>query len=206
MNLEDLKAQRRWVCYHSAEDKAPLNARTGKNAKSTDASTWSTYAEAVAGAKRYGFAGVGFVFIGDDGLVGIDLDDCLVQDGEGYQRSKLAKHLMELAPSYTEVSPSGTGLHIIGTGSLESAIKTTINGDKVEVYNHGRYFTFTEEYVDSAPLEICDIQHAINEVVDLVAEERNDSWTKPAPFAVATSSDDEHYSFLGLLDCAKIGD
>ena len=80
MNLEDLKAQRRWVCYRSAEDKAPLNARTGRNAKSTDAGTWSTYAEAVAGAKRHGFAGVGFVFTGDDGLVGIDLDDCLIQD------------------------------------------------------------------------------------------------------------------------------
>lgn len=196
MNLEDLKAQRRWVCYKSATDKAPLNARTGKNAKSTDASTWSTYAEAVAGAKRYGFAGVGFVFTGEDGLVGIDLDDCLSGDEDSPVRSKLAKHLMELSPSYTEFSPSLTGLHIIGTGSLESAIKATINGDKVEVYNRGRYFTYTGLHLEGTPLEFCDIQHAINEVVDLVAEERNESWTKPAPFAVATSSDDEHYAFV----------
>lgn len=196
MNLDTLKAQRRWVCYKSATDKAPLNARTGKNAKSTDASTWSTYAEAVAGAKRHGFAGVGFVFTGDDGLVGIDLDDCLSGDEESPVRSKLAKHLMELSPSYTEFSPSLTGLHIIGTGLLESAIRATINGDKVEVYNRGRYFTYTGLHLEGTPLEFCDVQHAINEIIDLVAEERNESWTKPAPFAVATSSDDEHYAFV----------
>jgi len=196
VNIDDLKSQRRWVCYKSAGDKAPLNARTGRNAKTTEPATWSTYAEALSAVERHGFAGVGLVFTGDDGLVGIDLDGCLIKVDDGYQRSKLAKHIMELAPSYTEVSPSGTGLHIIGTGVLAQAIKATIKDGKVEVYNSVRYFTFTEDRVEGTPLEVCDIQHAINEIADLVAEERDQAWTKPAPFAVATSSDDEHLAYV----------
>ena len=193
MNIDDLKRQVRWVAYDAK--KRPIDPRTGGLGSSTKPTTWGTYAEARHAATRWNHPGVGIVFTGDN-LVGIDLDSCLVPTEEGYQRSKLAKHVMELAPSYTEVSPSGTGLHIIGTGSLAQAIKATIRGDKVEVYSVGRYFTFTEEHVDSTPLEVCNIQHAIDDIADLVAEERDQAWTKPAPFAVATSSDDEHLAFV----------
>jgi len=50
MNFDDLKPQKRWVCYRSAEDKAPLNARTGRAAKSTEPATWATYDEAMGRA------------------------------------------------------------------------------------------------------------------------------------------------------------
>jgi putative DNA primase/helicase len=194
MNLDDLKAQRRWVGYKSPTDKAPMNPHTGRNASSTDSATWATYAEATAAQKRYRWHGVGFVLNGD-GIVGIDLDDCLKAVDDGYHRSNLARHIMAIAPSYTEVSPSGTGLHIIGMGRIERAIKATISGDAVEVYGTGRYLTYTDEWVDSTPKDIADISDAINEIMDMVEAERDSAMMKPAPVP-ATSSDDEHLRYV----------
>ena len=195
MNLDDLKAQRRWVGYKSPTDKAPMNPHTGRNASSTDSATWATYAEATAAQMRYRWHGVGFVLNGD-GIVGIDLDDCLKLIGDDeYKSSNLARYVMDIAPSYTEVSPSGTGLHIIGTGTLERAIKATINGDAVEVYSTGRYLTYTDEWVNTSPKEINDISDAINEIMDMVEAERDSAMMKPAPVP-ATSSDNEHLRYV----------
>ena len=195
MNLDDLKAQRRWVGYKSPTDKAPMNPHTGRNASSTDLATWATYAEATAAQARYRWHGVGFVLNGD-GIVGIDLDDCLKLIGDDeYKSSNLARYVMDIAPSYTEVSPSGTGLHIIGTGTLERAIKATINGDAVEVYSTGRYLTYTDEWVNTSPKEINDISDAINEITDMVEAERDSAMMKPAPVP-ATSSDNEHLRYV----------
>ena len=189
MNLDDLKAQRRWVGYKSPTDKAPMNPHTGRNASSTDLATWATYAEATAAQARYRWHGVGFVLNGD-GIVGIDLDDCLTEVDGAQERSKLARYIMDIAQSYTEVSPSGMGLHIIGTGTLERAIKDTINGDAIEVYSTGRYLTFTDDPLDIAPSDICDISDAINEIMDIIESAREQRMAKPAPIARESVSDD----------------
>lgn len=194
MNLDDLKAQRRWVGFRSADDKAPMNPHTGRNASSTKPDTWATYDEAMTAQARYGWAGVGVVLNGD-GVVGIDLDDCLTKIDEGYERSKFAKYIMELAQSYTEVSVSGSGLHILGLGTVEHAVKASVNGDAVEVYGTARYFTFSDEWVESTPKELRSIQDAINEIVDMVEAERERGMHKPAPKASATI-DDEHLQYV----------
>jgi len=165
MNFDDLKPQKRWVCYRSAEDKAPLNARTGYPAKSTDESTWATYDQAMAACKRYGFAGVGFVVHDGDDVCGIDLDECLTpvvtDEGESaFKRSAFASHIMALAPSYTELSPGGDGLHIIGFGQIPKSINTKVKGDKVEMYGSLRYFTYTGNHIEGTPTEFASIQDA----------------------------------------------
>lgn len=194
MNLDDLKAQRRWVGFRSADDKAPMNPHTGRNASSTKPETWATFAEAMTAQTRYGWAGVGVVLTGD-GVVGIDLDDCLKQIEDGYERSKFAKYVMELAQSYTEVSVSGSGLHILGLGTVEHAVKASVGGDAVEVYGTARYFTFSDEWVETTPRELRSIQDAINEIVDMVEAERERSLHKPAPKA-ATTIDDDHLQYV----------
>jgi putative DNA primase/helicase len=202
MNFDDLKPQKRWVCYRSAEDKAPLNARTGRAAKSTEPATWATYDEAMAACKRFGFAGVGFVVHDDDDVCGIDLDECLTyvesKDGEDYwKRSAFASHIMALAPSYTELSPGGDGLHIIGFGSIPKSVNTKIKGDKVEMYGSLRYFTYTGIHIEDTPTEFASIQDAINEIYDLIEDEKDKAWAKPALGHIpATTSDDEHLAFV----------
>lgn len=160
--MDELKTQMRWVCFD--KDKTPINPYTGSFASSTDPKTWTTYAQAKSAAQRFRAAGVGFVFNGD-GIVGIDLDDCLERisvDENGrasYDRTHFAKYIMEHGISYAEVSPSKTGIHIIGTAKISKAIKTKLHDIGVEVYSTARYFTYTEDFVGGVELPLGDIRH-----------------------------------------------
>ena len=184
MNLAELKAEARWLCHKS---KRPINARTGKAGSSTDPTTWGTFATAEATAKRMNLDGVGIVFTGDD-LVGIDLDNC-IGDGEG-TTAKYAKHLIAMTRSYIEVSPSGSGLHIIGTGKIPKAVKEKLHGIGVEVYNVGRYFTWTGDVIAGEHEDIDTIQDVINDIFDDIA------YSKPSRVPTTphnASNDDEGY-------------
>lgn len=175
MNFDDLKAERRWVCYTA--DKVPINAKTGNAASSTNPETWATYDEAVRAVSRYKCAGVGMVFTGD-GIVGIDLDDCLVKiDDDTYERTAYARYLMTLVDAYTEVSPSGTGIHIIGTATLPRSVKTHLNGIGVEIYDRARYFTITGKTIDGCTKDIVSVQHIVDDVMDAIAETPRDTLT-----------------------------
>jgi len=60
--------------------------------------------------------GVGFVFTDDDPIVGVDLDDC--RDPETGDVDDAAQRHHQATRLYTEVSPSGTGYHVLITGEL----------------------------------------------------------------------------------------
>lgn len=173
MNMDELKTQMRWVCFD--KDKTPINPYTGSFASSTDPKTWTTYAQAKSAAQRFRAAGVGFVFNGD-GIVGIDLDDCLErisvdENGEAaYDRTHFAKYIMEHGISYAEVSPSKTGIHIIGTAKISKAIKTKLHDIGVEVYSTARYFTYTEDFVGGVELPLGDIQGMVKAIEDAITE------------------------------------
>lgn len=179
MNLDELKAQPRWLCH---KNKVPLNARTGGTGSSTDPLTWADFATASLTAKRLRLDGVGLVFTGDD-IVGIDLDKC-IGDGEG-TTAKYAKHLIAMTRSYIEVSPSGRGLHIIGTAKIPKAVKEKMHGIGVEVYNVGRYFTWTGEVIEGEHDDIDTVQDVVDDIFDDIA------FHKPAkpPIAPYTPSD-----------------
>jgi len=183
MTVVELKMEKRWVGYTTinGNEKVPMNPLTGGTAKSTDPETWGTYAEAMTAKQRYGWKGVGLVLTGD-GLVGIDLDSSLTEVGDELRRSGLAKHLMSLANSYTEISPSGKGLHILGYADLSKNYNTKIGNDKLEMYYIGRYLTYTEDFVDNDLTEIKNIQTAIDEAIDLINAEK-----KPTPTMLATA-------------------
>ena len=167
MNIADLKTHPRWVCYTSG--KVPIDAKSGRNASSTDPSTWTTYAEAARFVGKYSTVGVGFVLNGD-GIVGIDLDACFRANPDGsVTGTSLARHALGLTTSYSEISPSGKGLHIIGTASIPEGARLkgrTAGGDKVEIYETARYFTFTESITDAATEELQDIQHVVDWLVE----------------------------------------
>ena len=76
-----------------------------------------------------------------DGLGGIDLDDVIEPGGRVLD---WARAVLRKAPSYTEVSPSGRGLHIImRTDDLPQGVKVTKVAGSVEAYTWGRFFCFT---------------------------------------------------------------
>jgi len=121
----------RWV-RHIA--KRPVQA-DGSVASSTDAATWCEFGRAFASDVG---DGVGFVLNGD-GVVCVDLDGCLV-DGVPTEWGKSILDLFPGAP--VEVSLSGNGLHVWGTGPLVSRV-VTVFGGKVEVYADKRYIAMT---------------------------------------------------------------
>ncbi|MEY8322183.1 phage/plasmid primase, P4 family [Lachnospiraceae bacterium 46-61] len=135
--MKELKKIANWVCHRN---KIPIDPRTGKPAKSNDRSTWGTYTQAKAymGADK-SISGLGFMF-SHSSYVGIDIDHCITDR----KLSDFAKQVIKSMNSYTELSPSGTGIHIICKGELLGAGRK--NSDLgLEMYDSGRYFTVTEK-------------------------------------------------------------
>lgn len=137
-----LKSLPNWVLWKGP--KIPYQV-SGSTAKSNDSTTWNTY-EAVSTIE--GYCGVGFVFDGN-GIFGIDLDGCVSPDGT---IQPWACKIVDAFATYAEISPSGTGIKLFGFGRLPGGGKKKIldepvvAGDRkpaIEIYGHGRYFTFT---------------------------------------------------------------
>jgi putative DNA primase/helicase len=136
-----------WV---EARDKEPYNARTGDRASTTNPKTWSSFDQAVAAATKRGHQHIGFVFSTGDDYVGIDVDHC--RDQETGTVDERALLIVRTLDSYTEVSSSGTGLHIIVKGSLPAEGRVgTFEGMKVEIYPDGRHFVMTGHQLDGTP-------------------------------------------------------
>ncbi len=150
-----------WVC-HRYPDKTPLCPRPNYkgelySAKTDSERTWGTFEEANLAVQEYGANGIGFAL--GNGISGIDIDHC-VEDGE---LSDMARKIVEQMQSYTEFSPSGTGLHIICKGHLpeRDGRKNPMLG--LEMYDTARYFTVTGDvYCDEEgiayPLRDCTEQ------------------------------------------------
>ena len=151
--LQDLAPLSIWVYWKrevrdGKPTKVPYNPRGKGKASPTDPRTWSDYSTAAAAVKRYKGDGVGIVFHPETiDLVGVDVDHCLNEDGT---LSPAAVDVVTLLNTYTELSPSGTGLHCLMRGSYEgTGRKNTEHG--VELYQAGRYFTVTGNHVDGTP-------------------------------------------------------
>jgi len=157
---EELKQGRFWVCCDAG--KIPLVAGERYRASSTDPATWRPYDEAVAalGAYPQRYAGVGRVIRDEDPYVGVDLDG--VRSPDTGELSSWATEILEALDSYSEVSPSGEGVKVWLRGSLNrSYIKPGL-----EVYQRGRYFTATGQFLSQYPASIQERQAAVEELVE----------------------------------------
>lgn len=144
---------RQWVVWRYEErdgkqTKVPYCAFDGRKASTSDSSTWSTYEQAVAAAKKDNYDGIGFVFREDDPYCGVDLDGCV--DLETGVIADWAASIIDQLDSYAELSPSGTGVHIIVIGNLPAGRRRT--GD-IEMYDRDRYFTITGRKLSSSSIE-----------------------------------------------------
>ena len=147
MNFDRIPAEMRnakqWICH---KDKIPKSPLYNGNAKPTDPETWGSFEQAIAAVSKYGYSGLGFVFTADSPFCGIDIDHCINSDtGE---ISDKAIEIIEQMGSYAEISPSGTGIHIIYKGKNHSEWRCKKQdalggGVHLEMYQEGRYFTVT---------------------------------------------------------------
>src|SRR5215210_5903891 len=170
LNMRDL---RQWLCWRSEErdgkpTKIPYSPLTGQRASSTTPESWSGYQEAVRACKEQGYGGIGFVFTPEDDLCGVDLDGCL--DPETGEIEPWAWEVIEELDSYTEISPSETGVHILVRGELPEGRNRK---ERFEAYDRGRYFTVTGKHLAGTPQTIEDRQEELRNVVRRVFVEES---------------------------------
>lgn len=139
--------------------KLPINPRTGDLAATTRPKTWSSFENALAAVRKWPLTGIGFVFTSSDCYIGVDIDNC--RNPETGEIADWAWSIIRALDSYTEVSPSGTGVHIIIRGQLPEGRgnRVALFAGHVEMYSRARYFTFTGILVDGTPTEVRD-RHA----------------------------------------------
>jgi putative DNA primase/helicase len=157
----ELRTADQFVCWCEEDrdgdiTKVPYSVHGGR-ASSTNPKTWASFEAAIAYAEEHGMSGVGFVFTEDDPYAGIDLDKC--RDSETGEIDQWARKIVDALDSYTEVSPSGTGLHIF--------VKATLPGRNnrkgpVEMYESRRYFTLTGKHLGGTPTEIHERQDVLD--------------------------------------------
>jgi len=146
---EELRVRPQWVVWKAVGDKpgkVPYSARTGRRASSTDLLTWSTFEEALEAYENGDYAGLGFVFSSADPYTGIDVDNCVDVDVDGDgEIAGWALEIVRYFDSYTELSATGSGLHIIVRGNVPNRRK-----GEVEVYSSKRFFTVTGHVVEAS--------------------------------------------------------
>lgn len=143
----ELRRLNRWVCWTMEErkgkpTKVPKNPKTGGNAMPNNPDTWGSFKQSVDMAKKSNFPGIGFMFNGD-GIIGVDIDGC--RDKETGELTEEAIDIINTLDSYTEVSASGKGIHIICKGQLPEGKR---RHKSVEMYETLRYFIMTGDIVD----------------------------------------------------------
>lgn len=185
-----LRALDQWVGwrYEMVEgdwSKVPRDPKNGRRASSADPATWSPFETAATAASWHGYAGVGFVFTDEDPYCGIDLDDCL--DAEGVPTAA-ARQVLEGLNSYTEVSPSGTGVKVFIKGKKPEWAKcqsTAIEGiGKIEIYEAARYFTLTGRRLEGFPAEPQERQEQLDALCSKL-------WSPPKPHTPPPPPGDE---------------
>lgn len=158
----ELKELNQWVCYDLLPDdtrpgkmkKVPICAYSHGMAKSNDNTTWSSYNAALHASAQH--SGIGFMF--GNGYFGVDIDDA-EGEIERYRQGAdgIITEFVETLGSYTELSVSGKGIHIICKGKLPAGGRRRGN---VEMYESGRFFVMTGNAIGEFA-EIADCTEAI---------------------------------------------
>src|SRR5215217_8579822 len=169
----DIRALRQWLVWRLEErdgkpTKIPYSPATGLKASSTTPENWASYQEAVRACKEHGYDGIGFVFSKDDPFCGVDLDGCL--DPKTGELEGWARQIVEELDSYTEISPSGTGVHILMRATIPDGRNRK---GRFEAYDRGRYFTVSGKHLAGTPKSIEDRQEELQAVVRRVFGEIN---------------------------------
>lgn len=188
---DELRGVRQWCLWkyvfrNGSWTKVPYSS-SGKPASSTDPDTWDTFDRCSKLYKSGTYDGLGFVFSDDSPYVGIDLDHCV---DEGRVLSSFASDLVKRFDTYTEFSPSASGVHLIGKSGALKAAKGKVDGNDVEVYRTGRYFTFTGDRIGKSDVSVIDTR--VRRLTDQIRSTQTASIKEPRTVAAkATGSTDE---------------
>lgn len=160
---DELKALPQWCCASDGRfGKAgmPLDPNTGMAAKANDSSTWGTFEQAYEAAQHHNLP-IGIMLTADDPYTIIDLDNKVDNPATPEEMQRYLR-MIEVYDSYTELSNSGRGYHIIVRGAIGQGRRR----EKVEVYSQERFMITTgNSYHRDEPKPIADRQELLDMLV-----------------------------------------
>ena len=190
-----LKSQPHWILWNLEGKtdtfkgtKIPYNPKNPFiRASTTDPTTWESFGYTLSMAKMHNASGIGYVFTEDQGIVAIDIDNALSDDGI----EEKAKKVLDLfkGKTYIEKSHSGKGFHILCKGKMPDV---KLKG--IEIYNSGRYFAITGELFEG----VTEIQPCDYELTQLYSLYTNSQKTVPLPKTEPTTNSQSWIDTLNL--------
>jgi len=137
------------------ETKVPYNPSNGYHASVNNPATWSTFENCISILPQTNMSGIGFVITPELNIACIDIDDPFKTKPDGSPKftnpEELYQRQINIAKafdSYSEVSPSGRGIHIW----LKGTVPTGRDKFSVGIYPHGRFMTMTGVVYNPAPI------------------------------------------------------
>ena len=190
---DELKAVERWTLWKPKPkddgtfEKPPVLVSDGYTyATKTNPEHWSTFDAAVASLERYGkrhgrqhnVCGLTFHF--GDGFTGIDFDNCVDPETREILDPEVAD-IIQALNTYTELSPSGTGLRGVVAGKLPGP---NVKTDFVEMWdNADGCATMTGAKLEWAPSTVAPAGEALERLY-----QRAKASTDKKPEVAATAS------------------
>jgi primase-polymerase (primpol)-like protein/phage/plasmid-associated DNA primase len=156
---DEMKSVKQWVCWKYQEvkgrkTKVPYQPNEQK-ADSMNQQTWSSFEDVCKVADD--FDGIGFVFSNNSRIMGLDFDH--IRDPISGEWDTEALEEIKNLNSYAEMSPSGTGAHVICIANVPGVRRR--EGSR-EMYDTGRYFTVTGHHIEGTTKTIQPAQEAVN--------------------------------------------
>lgn len=141
-----LRTLRQWVLWKAVWDgtrwrKVPYQCN-GRPVNKTNSAHWTDFSKVMTVyEKAQGkFDGIGFVLTKSDPIIAFDLDRCVDADGVINDQIKV---VIKQINSYTELSPSGSGIRIF----IQGRIPRNRRKGKIEVYGYNSYVTVTGHFL-----------------------------------------------------------
>lgn len=219
----DLRLNGLWCCWKLTDKgKIPIDALTGKMARSNDKTTFHPYQQVMEKLHNYynfdennqmlGGLGLGIF----NGFSAIDIDNC--RDIKTGKLSEMAEDIIDFCQSYTEISPSNRGIRIIfKTANVIDKERYYINNHNLglEIYiseNTNKYVTITGNALYPSQVKEIDITYILNKYMQKSGSSSDTSlqkalkkdsklielWNGKAPGAHANESE------LDLALCNKL--
>jgi putative DNA primase/helicase len=197
----ELMEYKQWVLWRRTDvngrlAKLPISPWSGKVASCDKPQTWSTYRHVCYARRKFRSDGIGFVFTSKDPFCGIDLDQGRTLNGKIEPE---AQAVIEHLASYTELSPSRTGIHVLLKAKLSGSGRRS---GKVEIYDSGRYFTVTGQQLAPGRGSVENRQVQLDDLISEIFT--RDETTRSATNSATLFASDEE--LIERAKSAKNGD
>jgi hypothetical protein len=166
----ELTTRPRWLVWRFQQragkaTKVPFQC-SGRSASVSNPRHYSSfvYAFEVWRLQHFPCDGLGFVFTPELGLCGLDVDGCYPSDAAEIA-PWAASFEQRFSNTFHESSPSEAGIKFWLKAKAPRCGKWDVGSGKVEIYDHGRFFTVTGWADNSIPRVITDHQRDIELLV-----------------------------------------